>query len=103
MSSAIVTQGLVKRFGTRTVLDGLDLDIDPVLRAQFWDTFTEWGEEGTTLVVSTHHLDEASRCSTLGLIRDGVIIAEGSPEAILEETGASTVEEAFLSFARRQL
>jgi ABC-2 type transport system ATP-binding protein len=83
------------------LLDEPTVGVDPELRATFWDAFAEWGKQGTTLVVSTHHLDEASRCHTLGLLREGTLIAEGAPGDLLEQTGASTVEEAFLAFAAR--
>jgi len=84
------------------LLDEPTVGVDPELRAEFWDAFSAWSEEGRSLVVSTHHLDEAGRCAQLGLLRDGTLIAEGSPAELLERAGASTVEEAFLAFARRR-
>jgi ABC-2 type transport system ATP-binding protein len=84
------------------LLDEPTVGVDPELRAEFWDAFVAWGREGTTLVIATHHLDEAGRCDRLGLLREGRLIAEGSPADLLNRAGASTVEEAFLAFARRQ-
>ena len=84
------------------LLDEPTVGVDPELRALFWDTFAAWGKEGTTLIVSTHHLDEASRCDTLGLLRAGRLIAEGAPQDLLKEAGTDTLEGAFLAFARRQ-
>jgi ABC-2 type transport system ATP-binding protein len=84
------------------LLDEPTVGVDPELRALFWDTFADWGKEGTTLIVSTHHLDEASRCDTLGLLRAGRLIAEGAPQDLLKEAGTDSLENAFLSFARRQ-
>ena len=84
------------------LLDEPTVGVDPELRAQFWETFVRWGLEGTTLVVSTHHLDEANRCHTLGLLRNGILLAEGSPRSLLADSGTETMEEAFLEFARRQ-
>ncbi|MDF1563666.1 MAG: ABC transporter ATP-binding protein [Deltaproteobacteria bacterium] len=84
------------------LLDEPTVGVDPELRAEFWDEFLEWGKAGTTLLISTHHLDEASRCARLGLLRAGAVIAEGAPSELLEQAEAETVEEAFLTFARRQ-
>jgi ABC-2 type transport system ATP-binding protein len=84
------------------LLDEPTVGVDPELRSLFWDTFAAWGKQGTTLIVSTHHLDEASRCDTLGLLRAGRLIAEGTPRGLLTDSGAETLEDAFLSFARRQ-
>lgn len=84
------------------LLDEPTVGVDPELRAMFWDAFASWCEQGATLVVSTHHLDEAHRCHTLGLLREGRLIAEGAPDELLKDTGAATLEEAFLAFARRQ-
>ncbi|HUU04103.1 MAG TPA: ABC transporter ATP-binding protein [Myxococcota bacterium] len=84
------------------LLDEPTVGVDPELRALFWDTFAAWGKRGTTLIVSTHHLDEASRCDTLGLLRAGRLIAEGTPRELLSESGADTLENAFLAFARRR-
>jgi len=83
------------------LLDEPTVGVDPELRAQFWDAFSTWARQGTTIVVSTHHLDEAGHCHTLGLLRDGRLIAEGAPADLLSQTGAATMEEAFLAFARR--
>lgn len=84
------------------LLDEPTVGVDPELRAMFWDTFAAWGKQGTTLIVSTHHLDEARRCDTLGLIRTGQMIAEGSPRELLNQSGADSLEDAFLAFARRR-
>jgi ABC-2 type transport system ATP-binding protein len=84
------------------LLDEPTVGVDPELRAQFWETFVEWGRRGTTLIISTHHLDEANRCHTLGLLRSGTLLAEGSPRELMADTHAETMEDAFLAFARRQ-
>ncbi len=84
------------------LLDEPTAGVDPELRAEFWAEFLRWGREGTTLVISTHHLDEASRCDRIGLLREGKLIAEDTPDDLLKQTNAPTIEEAFLAFARRQ-
>jgi ABC-2 type transport system ATP-binding protein len=84
------------------ILDEPTVGIDPELRVQFWEAFADWARQGTCLLVSTHHLDEAGHCTQLGLIREGRLIAEGAPGELMNNAHATTMEEAFLSFARRQ-
>ncbi len=81
-------------------LDEPTSGVDPELRLAFWNHFERLNEQGATLVVSTHHLDEASRCHKLGMLRDGKLIADDSPDALLNRTGTGTLEEAFLKIAR---
>jgi ABC-2 type transport system ATP-binding protein len=81
------------------VLDEPTVGLDPVLRRELWGTFHALTEQGTTILVSTHVMDEAARCDELVLQREGEVIATGSPPALLERTGASDVEEAFLRLA----
>jgi len=82
-------------------LDEPTAGVDPELRLSFWEHFERLNREGATLMVSTHHLDEASRCHKLGMLRDGRLIAEGSPEELLQRTGADSLERAFLVIAGR--
>jgi ABC-2 type transport system ATP-binding protein len=82
------------------LLDEPTVGIDPELRLAFWDYFARLNAEGTTLIVSTHHLDEAVRCNRLGMVRAGRTIAEDTPDGIMSLTGAKTLEEAFLIIAR---
>lgn len=78
------------------VLDEPTAELDPVLRDKLWALFAKLAAAGTTLLVSSHSMDEASRCDDLALIRGGEIIAHSSPEVLLEQTGERTVERAFL-------
>ncbi len=80
-------------------LDEPTVGVDPKLRAEFWAYFATLKAEGTTIIVSTHHLDEASRCDELVLLRDGELLARAAPSALLERTGATTIEGAFLALA----
>jgi len=82
-------------------LDEPTAGVDPELRLSFWNYFAQLNKEGATLVVSTHHLDEAYRCHKLGMLRSGKLIAEGSPKELLAQTGAGTLEEAFLRISRK--
>ncbi|HUH16137.1 MAG TPA: ABC transporter ATP-binding protein [Gaiellaceae bacterium] len=81
------------------VLDEPTVGLDPVLRRDLWRTFHELADEGTTLLVSSHVMDEASRCDDLVLLRDGRIVAAAPPDDLLLRTGAADLETAFLALA----
>ena len=81
------------------VLDEPTVGLDPVLRRDLWQTFHLLAEDGTTLLVSSHVLDEASRCDQLLLVRDGRIVFTGTPDELLQSTGAGNLEDAFLAIA----
>lgn len=82
------------------ILDEPTVGLDPVLRVELWDTFRSLAEAGSTLLVSSHVMDEAERCDELVLMREGEILAHCPPPQLLVETGAPNVEEAFLSLVR---
>jgi ABC-2 type transport system ATP-binding protein len=71
--------------------------LDPVLRRELWEFFHRLASEGTTLLVSSHVMDEAMRCDRLLLMRDGHVLAHEAPAALLERTGTVEIEDAFLS------
>jgi ABC-2 type transport system ATP-binding protein len=81
------------------VLDEPTVGLDPVLRRDLWQTFHRLADNGTTLLVSSHVLDEASRCDRLLLLRDGRIVFTGTPDELLQSTGADNLEAAFLALA----
>jgi ABC-2 type transport system ATP-binding protein len=81
------------------VLDEPTVGLDPVLRRSLWETFHGLAAEGTTLLVSTHVMDEAERSDELVLMRDGRVIAAKSPAALLAETHTDDLEGAFLALA----
>jgi ABC-2 type transport system ATP-binding protein len=81
------------------ILDEPTVGIDPLLRAAFWRNFREMAAAGTTVIVSSHTMDEAAKCDRLAFMRNGVLLAVGSPQQIMEGARASTLEEAFLSYA----
>ena len=84
------------------LLDEPTVGVDPELRVQLWEDFRRMAEAGTTIVVSSHVMDEADRCQRLGLIQYGRLIDEGSPADIRAKAGTQNLEEAFLALAGRR-
>jgi len=82
------------------VLDEPTVGQDPVLRAELWGMFHEMARAGTTLLVSSHVMDEAARCDRLLLIRDGRLIADDTPTAVRAAAGTDDLDEAFLRLIR---
>jgi ABC-2 type transport system ATP-binding protein len=80
-------------------LDEPTVGVDPLLRVQFWDRFRALADGGTTIVVSSHVMDEADRCDELLFIRAGKVIARGTGDALRQEAGSDDLETAFLHFA----
>lgn len=77
-------------------LDEPTVGLDPVLRKKLWRLFAELAARGTTLVVSSHSMDEAEHCDDLVLLRDGQVIAHDPPETLMQQTNATSIEESFL-------
>jgi ABC-2 type transport system ATP-binding protein len=84
------------------LLDEPTVGVDPQLRVQFWEDFRTMAENGTTIIVSSHVMDEAERCQRLGLIQYGKVLAEGSPNEVRALAGTNNLEEAFLKLAGGQ-
>lgn len=84
------------------ILDEPTVGVDPELRIHFWDYFEELTKQGASIIVSTHHLDEAWRCRRLCLLRDGEVLVEGEPDELKATAGSDTLEDTFLFFARRR-
>jgi ABC-2 type transport system ATP-binding protein len=82
------------------ILDEPTVGQDPVLRDELWQQFREAAAGGTTVLVSSHVMDEAGRCDRLLLIREGLLVADASPETVRSATGAVDLEAAFLSLIR---
>lgn len=82
------------------ILDEPTVGIDPVLRQKFWKEFNRVKEAGGTIIITTHVMDEAYRCDRLLMLREGKIIASGSPTNIINKSGGKTIEDAFLYFSR---
>lgn len=82
------------------ILDEPTVGIDPELRKSIWEELRKLKESGKGILVTTHVMDEAEKCDRLTMIREGRVIATGSPQALKEQTHSSELEEAFLRFGR---
>ncbi len=83
------------------VLDEPTVGLDPVLRAELWASFHELAGLGTTLLVSSHVMDEASECDSLLLMRDGALLEQTTPEGLRGQTGERDLSRAFLAVIER--
>jgi ABC-2 type transport system ATP-binding protein len=79
------------------VLDEPTVGLDPLLRRSLWSLFRRLAATGTTLLVSSHVMDEAERCQRLLLMRDGRILADTTPQGLLTSTAAPDFESAFVA------
>lgn len=82
------------------VLDEPTVGLDPVLRVDLWEQFHQLARAGTTLMVSSHVMDEADHCGDLLLMREGRLLTHTTPTRLRKDTGCSSLEEAFLSVIR---
>ncbi len=83
-------------------LDEPTVGVDPDLRASFWRYFEQLRDGGVTILLTTHYMDEARHCDRIGFMREGHLIAEGSPRQLLEMTHTDSLEDAFLSYVRTE-
>ena len=81
------------------LLDEPTVGIDPALRRDFWQHFRSLASGGVTILVSSHVMDEASRCDRLGLIRAGRLLAEGTAGELVQRAGTADLESAFLALS----
>lgn len=79
------------------ILDEPTVGLDPVLRRDLWDLFHTLADQGKTLLISSHVMDEADRCDTLFLLREGKVLASGSPIELKARTGTTEMESVFIS------
>jgi ABC-2 type transport system ATP-binding protein len=84
------------------VLDEPTVGLDPVLRRDLWNLFHRLADEGATLLVSSHVMDEAARCDRLLLMREGRLVADTTPDDLRERTGEQEMEAAFLSLVEQE-
>jgi len=78
------------------VLDEPTVGLDPILRRDLWALFARLAGQGRTLLVSSHVMDEATRCDRLLLLREGRVLGDETPAELLERTGAADADDAFL-------
>lgn len=83
------------------ILDEPTVGLDPVLRAQLWDMFHHLADQGATLVVSSHVMEEADRCDRILILRDGRLAVDDTPTGMRERTGCDRLEDAFLALVRK--
>jgi len=80
------------------VLDEPTTGIDPILRKDIWDAMKDLTLQGISIIVTTHVMDEAEKCQELVMLRDGVIIAQGSPLELQKDIGVDSIEAAFIYY-----
>ncbi|MNI82504.1 putative ABC transporter ATP-binding protein YbhF [compost metagenome] len=80
------------------ILDEPTVGIDPLLRQSIWNELKLLNAKGTTILLTTHVMDEANKCDRLGMIRDGHLLAVNTPQALVEEAGQTSLEEAFIYY-----
>lgn len=84
------------------VLDEPTVGLDPVLRRDLWDLFHRLADQGKTLLISSHVMDEADRCDVLFLLREGKILAGGTPQNLKAQSGKSEMEDVFISLVEKK-
>ena len=84
------------------ILDEPTVGIDPLLRKDIWKELYQMSENGVTILVTTHVMDEAEKCHQLAMMRKGVLIAQGTPKELQQRIGAASIEEAFIYYGGGQ-
>ncbi len=82
------------------LLDEPTVGVDPELRAAFWTYFSELTRRGKTVVITTHYMEEASRCDRVALLHQGRLLAHGPPQSIKDRTRTVNLDDAFLALVR---
>ena len=82
-------------------LDEPTAGVDPASRRRFWEIIHEFARRGTTILVTTHYMDEAERCDRLAFMSRGHLIALGTPDEVTKQFGARSVEEVFIELQKR--
>lgn len=84
------------------VLDEPTVGLDPILRRELWNLFHKLADQGKTLLISSHVMDEAERCDTIVLLREGRVLEEGTPSELKARTGQTEMESVFISLVSAQ-
>ena len=82
-------------------LDEPTAGVDPMARRRFWEIIRGMSARGTTIVVTTHYMDEAARCDRLAFLSRGHLIAVGTPQQIVAQFGQASIEDVFIELQRR--
>jgi ABC-2 type transport system ATP-binding protein len=82
-------------------LDDPTAGVDPAARRKFWQAIYELTQQGTTVLVTTHYMDEAERCTRLAMMSSGRLIAMGTPAEVAAQVGGKTLEDAFVILQER--
>jgi ABC-2 type transport system ATP-binding protein len=82
-------------------LDEPTAGVDPASRRRFWEIIHEFARRGTTILVTTHYMDEAARCDRLAFMSRGHLIALGTPDEVTKQFGAASVEDVFIELQRK--
>jgi ABC-2 type transport system ATP-binding protein len=81
-------------------LDEPTSGVDPITRRQFWELIYKTARDGTTILVTTHYMDEAEYCDNVSIMNHGIIEALGSPDALKNRYGKDSIEDVFIKIAR---
>jgi ABC-2 type transport system ATP-binding protein len=84
------------------VLDEPTVGIDPLLRKSIWKELNNLAEQGATILLTTHVMDEADKCHSLAMMRDGLLIAQGTPAELQANIGVKSIEDAFIYYGGGQ-
>jgi len=84
------------------ILDEPTAGVDPLLRIKFWDWFADLQAQGTSILVTTHHISESFRCSQVVFMRDGQLLENGTPQQLMDRYDAQDLETAFVDATRSQ-
>jgi ABC-2 type transport system ATP-binding protein len=82
-------------------LDEPTAGVDPAARRSFWRAIHDLARQGTTVIVTTHYMDEAERCGRIALMSGGHLIALGTPDEVAARVGGKTLEDAFILLQQR--
>ena len=84
------------------ILDEPTVGLDPVLRRDLWNLFHRLADQGKTLLISSHVMDEADRCDSLFLLREGNVLASGTPDELKTNAHTDAMEQVFISLVEKQ-
>jgi ABC-type multidrug transport system ATPase subunit len=84
------------------ILDEPTVGVDPLLRARIWEYLVQIAQGGTSIIITTHYIEEARQAHTVGLMRDGKLLDEGQPDYLMKKYGKASLEETFLMLCHIQ-